>query len=58
MYVVYKLRLEDDIVINKLATYYGVSKTDAIRIAVYKEARNLGLIKDDELHEMRGEGNA
>ena len=55
MYVVYKLRLEDDIVINKLATYYGVSKTDAIRIAVYKEARNLGLIKDDELHETRDE---
>ena len=45
----YKLKVEDDIVIERLAKYYGVSKVDAIRIAIYKEARQLGLIKDNEV---------
>ena len=45
----YKLKVEDDIIIEKIAKYYGVNKVDAIRIAIYKEARNLGLIKDEEV---------
>lgn len=39
-----KLSKEDDLVITKLARYYGVSKADAVRIAVYEKARELGLV--------------
>ena len=43
-YIIYKLRKEDDLVIDKLAKYYGVNKADAIRIAVFEKARALGLV--------------
>ena len=42
----YRLKKEDDLVVEKLAKYYGVSKTDAVRIAIYEKARELGLVTD------------
>mgnify|MGYP001773615234 FL=1 len=45
-YIIYKLRKEDDLVVEKLAKYYGLHKADAIRIAVFEKARELGLVTD------------
>ena len=46
---VVKLRDEEEEVLRKLSQYYHLNKTDVVRMLIYKEARNLGLIKDEEV---------